>query len=122
MPVNYPKFDKKIQDQITATEMKKARTRPGVIMSYDNKTNTAVVILEDQYSEGVGNVIKNVACPSMRGIQTVAPVPGARCLVGFRDGNEARPYIVNYYDDTNSGYNHAYQYKVNTGIPRFMVH
>ena len=122
MPVNYPKFDKKIQDQITASEMQKARTRPGVIMSYDNKNNTAVIILEDQYSESVGNIIKNVVCPSVRGVQTVAPVPGARCLVGFRDNNEARPYIVNYYDDTNSSYNHAYQYKVNTGIPRFMVH
>ena len=30
--------------------------------------------------------------------------------------------LINYYDDTNSGYNRAYQYRVNTGVPRFMVH
>ena len=50
MPVNYPKFDKKIQDQIDLSEMQKAKTRPGVIMSYSNISNTAVVGLEDQYS------------------------------------------------------------------------
>ena len=122
MPVNYPKFDKKIQDQIDLSQMQRSRSRPGVIMSYNNNNNTAVVVLEDHHSENVGNIIKDVVCPSARGVQIVAPVPGSRCLIGFRDNNEAKPYVINYYDDTNSGYNRAYQYRVNTGIPRFMVH
>lgn len=121
MPVNYPKFDKKIQDHITSAEMQKAKTRPGVIMSYDKVTNTAVVLLEDQLSENAGNIIKNVACPYTRGVQTVAPVVGERCLVGFRDNNEARPYIVNYYQDIGVNKNYSYNYTVNTGIPKFMV-
>jgi hypothetical protein len=122
MPVNYPKFDKKIQDQITTTEMQKARTRPGVIMSYDKVTNTAIVVLEDQYSDSVGNVIKNVACPYTRGVQFVSPVPGERCLVGFRDNNEAKPYIINIYQDLGSNANYNYNYTLNTGIPKFMVY
>jgi len=122
MPVNYPKFDKKIQDQIITTEMQKARTRPGVIMSYDKVTNTAVVVLEDQHSDSVGNVIKNVACPYSRGVQHVAPVSGERCLVGFRDNNEAKPYIINMYQDSDSNANYSYNYTLNTGIPKFMVY
>lgn len=121
MPVNYPKFDKKISDAITTHDMQKAKTRPGVIMSYDKMTNTAVVVLEDQLSNSAGNIIKNVACPYTRGVQTVAPTAGARCLVGFRDVNEAQPYIINYYEDVNIMRNYSYNYTVNTGIPKFMV-
>ena len=122
MPVNYPKFDKKIQDHINSAEMQKARTRPGVIMSYDKVTNTAIVVLEDQHSESVGNVIKNVVCPYSRGVQAVAPVPGERCLVGFRDNNESKPYIINFYEDSGVNRNYNYNNTVNTGIPKFMVY
>lgn len=121
MPVNYPKFDKKIQDQLIANEMQKARTRPGVIMSYSKMTNTATVVLEDQYSENIGNVIKNVVCPYTSGVQSVAPTPGSRCLVGFRDNNESKPYIINYYNDTFNNINYRYNNSVNTGIANFMV-
>jgi len=121
MPVNYPKFDKKIQDQIDVTEMQKARTRPGVIASYDKRQNTAVVILEDQYSQNIGNVIKNVVCPVTNGVQAVAPTPGSRCLVGFRDNNEAKPYIINFYNDAGNTGNYRYYNTVNTGVPNFMV-
>lgn len=122
MPANYPKFDKKIQDQITANKMQDAKTRPGVIMSYDKITNTAIVLLEDHYSNGIGNIVKNVACPYTRGVQTVAPVSGERCLVGFRDNNEAKPYIIDYYDDIQLNKNYFYNNTVNTGIPKFMVY
>jgi hypothetical protein len=121
MPVNYPKFDKKIQDQIDVTEMQKARSRPGVIASYDKRQNTAVVILEDHYSQNIGNVIKNVVCPVTNGVQSVAPTPGNRCLVGFRDNNEAKPYIINFYNDAGNMGSYRYYNTVNTGIPNFMV-
>jgi len=121
MPTNYPKFDKKINDAIVTHEMQKAKTRPGVIMSYDKVTNTAIVVLEDQMSNSVGNIIKNVVCPYTRGVQTVAPVAGARCLVGFRDSNESQPYIINYYEDINPSRNYRYNHTVYTGVPKFMV-
>lgn len=121
MPVNYPKFDKKIQDQLATNEMQRARTRPGVIMSYNKTTNTATVVLEDQYSDNIGNIIKNVVCPNINGVQMVAPSAGSRCLVGFRDSNEAKPYVINYYNDTFNSVNYRYNNSVNTGIANFMV-
>jgi len=121
MPVNYPKFDQKIQDQINLTALKQSKTRPGMIMTYDKAGNSATVILEGQSSELMGNVIRNVPCPVIRGIQSVSPVMGTRCLVAFRDNNEANPYIVNYFEDTNINPTFYSNYTVNTGIPRFMV-
>jgi hypothetical protein len=121
MPVNYPKFDKKIQDQIDLSALKQSKTRPGMIAVYDRVTNTATIILEEQVSEAMGNVIRNVPCPVIRGIQSVSPVVGTRCLVGFRDNNESNPYVLNYFEDTNISTTYYSNYSVDTGIPRFMV-
>ena len=121
MPVNYPKFDKKIQEQIHNTIIKQSKTRPGMITNYDKVSNTAVVVLEEQVSEAMGNILRNVPCPVHRGVQTVSPVAGTRCLVAFRDNNESNPYIVNYFEDTNLNKSYFSNYIVNTGVPRFMV-
>jgi hypothetical protein len=121
MPVNYPKFDKKIQEQIDLTNIQKSKTRPGIIASFDKKTNTATVMLEDYSSEYMGNIMVNVPCPVIRGIQNVSPVTGTRCLVAFRDNNESNPYVVNYFEDTNINKTYSSNYLVQTGIPRFMV-
>lgn len=121
MPVNYPKFDQKIQDQINSTTLKQSKTRPGTIATYDRMSNTATIILEEQVSEAMGNVVRNVPCPVIRGIQSVSPVMGTRCLVAFRDNNEANPYVVNYFEDTNINPTYYSNYTVNTGIPRFLV-
>lgn len=122
MPVNYPKFDKKIQTQIDNSAMQKSRTRPGVITSYDRINNTATIVLDEQYSNSMGSVVRNVPCPLVKGVQSVSPVAGTRCLVGFRDSNEANPYVINYFDDVSSNKSYLRTFIVNTGIPRFMVH
>lgn len=122
MPVNYPKFDKKIQDQIDNSAIKTAKTRPGTIVNYDKVTNTATILLDEQHTGGVGNAVRLVPCPVNRGVQSVAPTMGTRCLVGFRDNNEAEPYVINYFDDTPSRLNYHSNSIVKTGIPRYMVH
>ena len=122
MPGNYPKFDKKIQDQIDNVSMQKSRTRPGIIVSYNRASSTADVILDEQYSENMGNVLKNVPCPLVKGVQSVSPTLGTRCLIGFRDTNESNPYILNFFDDVATNKFHIRNCVVNTGIPRFMVH
>jgi hypothetical protein len=122
MPVNYPKFDKKIQDQIDLSGIRTPKTRPGTIMGYDSSSNVATVVLDEQYSDSIGNVVNNVPCPVIRGVQTVAPTIGSRCLIGFRDNNESNPYIVNFIDDTVSKSNSYRETVVRTGIPKFMVH
>lgn len=121
MPVNYPKFDKKIQDQIDLTNLKASRTRPGTIMNFDKINNRATIVLDEQFSESIGNVINNVPCPVTRGVQSVSPVIGSRCLVGFRDNSETSPYIINFFEDTISKSSFLNNYTVRTGIPRFMV-
>lgn len=121
MPVNYPKFDKKIQDQINLTNIQQPRTRPGVIMSFNKVTNTAKIMIEDQNSELTRSVIHNVPCPVTKGVQSVSPVIGTRCLVGFRDSNEASPYVLNYFEDTKVHSNYYISYIARTGIPKFMV-
>lgn len=122
MPVNYPKFDKKIQEQIDNSNIKTAKTRPGTIVNYDKVTNTATVLVDEQHAGGIGNVVALVPCPVTRGVQSVAPTIGTRCLVGFRDNAESDPYLINYFDDTASKTNYHYNYTVRTGIPRYMVH
>jgi len=122
MPVNYPKFDKKIQNQIDNSAMQKSRTRPGIIVNYDRVNSTADIILDEQYSDSMGNVLKAVPCPMVKGVQSVSPTVGTRCLVGFRDTNESSPYVLNYFDDVTSNKFYIRNSIVNTGIPRFMVH
>lgn len=120
MPANYPKFDNKIQTQIDQSRMRQSKTRPGVIMSFDIRKNAASVIIDDQYSGQTGNIIHDVPCPMMNGIQTVAPEPGTRCLIGFRDDNEKNAYIISIFEEVGMSSGYMYNYTVNTGIPKFM--
>lgn len=120
MPINYPKFDQKINDQITSARMQQAKNRMGTVAQYDRISHTVTVILESNYSDTIGNIVPNVGCPMIYGLQQVAPEPGDRCIIGFRDENERLPYIINFINDfgnerqVNSGI-------ANTGVPRFLI-
>jgi hypothetical protein len=76
MPINYPKFDQKISDQIQSAHMQRAKTRMGTIAQYDRYSNTAVIILESNYSDTVGNIINKVSCPIT--YRTTSSCPRAR--------------------------------------------
>jgi hypothetical protein len=121
MTIKYPKFDNKIQNQIDASKMRQSKMRPGLIMQFDKKNNSATIILDDAFSGEIGNIVNNVPCPSSMGIQNVAPAPGTRCLVGFRDDNENNAYVVSYFEENNVGSNFLHNYVANTGIPKFMA-
>lgn len=122
MPGNYPKFDQKIQDQINLNMMQAAKTRPGMVLSFNKQSNTARVLLDDQFSENLGSVFESVPCPTSKGVQSVSPSVGTRCLIAFRDNNQASPYILNYFEDTSLNPSYMLNYSVNTGIPKFLVH
>jgi len=121
MQSNYPKFDKKIQEQIDNTRLRESRTRPGVIISFNKVTNTATVVVDDQHSGKPGAVLKDVPCPITKGLQTVSPFMGTRCLVGFRNTEETDPYILNFFDDTRASSYYNRSYSVDTGIPKFLI-
>jgi len=118
---NYPKFDKKINEFIDNKRFTQTRTRPGVVISFDKKKNTANILLEDKMSGDIGNILREVPCPDTQGVQTVAPLAGARCMVGFRDDNERYPYIVSFINDINYQAKNRVHYSVETGIPNFLI-
>jgi hypothetical protein len=121
MPINYPKFDDKIKSFIDDNKFQSSKNRPGVIMSYDRSNNTATVIVDERFSSAVGDIMIKVPCPFTYGIQSVAPSPGTRCLVGFRNDSERDPYIINYYSDPYETPKTILNTKADTGIPKFMV-
>jgi hypothetical protein len=121
MAMIYPKFDQKINDQITAKKFEQTRTRPGVVISYDKSTNTATVLLDEKYAGTVGDIVNNVPCPFNYGIQTVAPHGGLRCLVGFRSDSERDPYILTFFMDPYDTAKNMNNSVSDTGIPKFMV-
>ena len=121
MPNNYPKFDSKIQSQIDASRMRQSKNRPGVVMQFNKRNNTAVIVLDDPLSGQIGNISGDVPCPSIMGVQMISPEAGTRCLVGFRDDNENHPYIITYFDDQSKNSGRLNNYVVNTGLPKYMM-
>lgn len=121
MAIKYPKFDKKINDLITESRFQQTRSRPGVVISFDRRSNTANIILEDKMSGEVGEILRDVPCPDTQGIQSVAPFAGSRCVVGFRDDNERYPFIISFINDINYHSKNRINYSVDTGIPNFLI-
>jgi len=119
MPGNYPKFDKKITDHIDRSKFLQVKNRPGTIMVYNAQNNTATVLIDEKFSDTIGNAMINVPCPFTYGVQSVAPSPGTRCLVGFRDEHEEEAYIIMYYNEPHS-YKNSRNLNIYTGIPKFM--
>lgn len=117
----YPKFDDKLNSHINANQLQQSKTRLGTIMSYNRTSNTAVVVLDDRMTNQIGNIVRGVPCPSLLGIQSVAPTAGSRCVIGFTNSNEKSPYIISYVDDSSSIGKYMPSYSVDTGIPKFLV-
>jgi hypothetical protein len=55
MPINYPKFDKKITDRIEDSKFTGVKNRPGTIMMYDSVKNTATVLIDEKFSGNIRN-------------------------------------------------------------------
>lgn len=121
MPIYYPKFDQKINQQINDLKFQQTKTRPATIMTYNKSTNTATVLLDEKYAGTIGDIVPNVPCPFTYGVQGVAPHAGTRCIVGFRNDSERDPYIVTIYNESLDSTKLIINQSVNTGIPKFMV-
>lgn len=64
MPINYPKFDQKINDQITNSRMQRAKTRMATVLQYDSVLHQVTLVMESHHTESIGNIVPNVDCPS----------------------------------------------------------
>jgi hypothetical protein len=118
---NNIKFDKYIQDAILRDRQSRPVNRSGVIASYDPVTNTATVIMSDNFSNQVRDVVRNVTCPTNHGIQMVAPEPGRGCWVAFDGIDQQYPYIVSYHNSLYAKYDETKQTEAYSGIPRYML-
>jgi hypothetical protein len=120
MPINYPKFEKRITDKIEDNKFTSTKNRPGTIMMYDSIKNTATVLIDEKFSDNIGTLLPNVKCPFVYGVQTVAPSPGTRCMVGFRDEHEDSAYVLMYF---NVGHSHKNIRNsiLDTCVPKFMA-
>lgn len=114
-------INNQINQKITNSNMQGAQPGYGLVMEYNEEDNTATVLLSRPGSDLPGEYFTGVPCPTMLGVQNVAPETGRPCWVVFRDGVQTSPVITHYF-------NHAYQdmeydkhyYAVNT-TPRFMM-
>jgi hypothetical protein len=95
--------------------------RFGGIVSYDRYTNTATVIISKQNSNQVEQVLKNVQCPVITGLQAVSPSPGKPCWVVFKDGNINQPLITHFFNHEYAGNEYGKQNGIGFSIPSFMM-
>lgn len=92
----------------------------GVIASYDRYTNTATVITTKADTDEVEEILKNVPCPVLLGIQAAAPDPGMPCYVIFKGGNRTQALISHYYNHKYDEYNYGPQTKADIDIPSYL--
>jgi hypothetical protein len=117
----YPKFDERLDSHLTNRRFQQTKARPGTIVSFDKMKNTMVVILDDRVTNQIGNIIKDVPCPSVQGVQMTAPTIGSRCIIGFVDDSERYPYVVSFIDGHDAAGKFIPNYGIETGVPRFLV-
>lgn len=121
MAIIYPKFDQKINSLINDNKLQESKTRPATIMQYDKVSNTATIVLDEKLGGTIGDIVNKVPCPFIYGVQTVAPHPGTRCVVAFRNDSERDPYIVSLISESFDTAKTIRHNSVNTGIPKFMI-
>lgn len=93
----------------------------GVISAYDRYTNTASVITSQPDTDEIDEVMRNVPCPVLLGIQSVAPEPGRPCFVVFKNGNRTKPLISHYYNHNYDKYDYSKQNKTHIAFPSYLI-
>jgi hypothetical protein len=95
--------------------------RYGVVTSYNSVSHTVTVIISGPSSETADEILTNVPCPVILGIQSVAPEPGRPCWVMFKDGKIGSPLITHFYNHQYVTYDYPKQSKAPIGIPNYFL-
>lgn len=117
-----PKFDRNMKERTLQHEAERSWSRPGVIISYDRRTNLATVLLTGPSSDQTGDMVRDVPCPVYMGFQLAAPEPGRPCWVDFRGKEDSGPVITHYFNHNYSKYDMDRSSRADTGVPQFMLH
>lgn len=116
-----PKFDNYIKSQADRTSAQQATSRYGIIQDYNPSTHTATVLLPDQDSDAIGEILRNVPCPVTLGVEMVAPEAGRPCWVAIRRGQSSRGAIItNYFHHNFSRVDGPKKANLRSGVPSFM--
>jgi len=103
--MNNPNFEKKVNQKIVKPGMIQGVTSGyGIVLSYDPNANTANVQMVKQNNPTMGQVYKNVPCPTTIGVQGVAPEMGRPCWVDFKGSGTSS----DYFPVITTFFNHAY--------------
>ena len=93
----------------------------GMVVNYNRVKNTATVLLAEQDSDRPDDVLNNVPCPSLVGIQTCAPEPGRMCWVVFRGHSRDHPVIVSFFNPYFEAVDHPRHNGANFHTPRYIM-
>ncbi len=115
------KLDRYIADALLRDRQSRAVNRSGVVASYDPVSNTATVIMSDNFSNQVKDVVRNVLCPTSNGVQMVAPEPGRGCWVAFDGVDQQYPHIVSFHNTLYAKYDAEKQTEAYSGMPKYML-
>lgn len=120
--MEYPKFEQKVREKITEP-MRMQNAQPGyaLILNYNPKTNTAMVVTSLQGSDQLGEIYKDVPCPVSVGVQVRAPRLGTPCWVSFRDGTSTTPIITSFFNPHFEEYDSHSQNYAQNSLPKFML-
>lgn len=111
----------KINEQISNANRQESQPGYGIIMDYNEEDNTATVLLAAPGSDEPGQYFTGVPCPTMLGVQSVAPEMGRPCWVMFRDGAQRSPFISHYFHHSYQDMEYDQQYYAINNTPRFMM-
>jgi hypothetical protein len=93
----------------------------GVISSYDRYTHTCTVIVSRPDTDEVEEILRNVPCPVLLGVQAVAPEPGRPCYVVYKGGNKSQALITHFYNHRYSEYDYSRQTRAEVAIPSYLL-
>lgn len=119
---NNPKFNQYIESKIQTSDETRNIDRFGVVLSYNPITNTATVLMSSPNTETAGDILENVPCPVIMGIQMAAPEPGRPCWVCFKGNRgEKYPMISHYFNHDYQKYDYNRHTTASSGIPYYML-
>lgn len=119
--MRHVKFEQAITSKIQSQQYQQAQGTYGVLLDYDTTRNTATILLSNYGSDEMGEVIRDVPCPTTIGVQTVAPENGRPCWVTYKGRDTSFPVVTHFFNPFFIENDYARQTTASNTIPRYML-
>jgi hypothetical protein len=118
----YPKLSQSIRENVVRPHSQQQTAGGyGIVMDYEPIRNTATVMMSSPASDQPGEVYREVMCPTMIGVQSVAPEIGRPCWVVFKNGSSTAPIITHFFNHAYDQIDYTKQNQATNSIPRYMT-